>query len=742
MKKARLAVPWAVLVISLALTFSSTFYVLQTTQAKDESRFLNAVESAEATIEGRLETYVNILRAGAALFAADRDVTRAEFAAFVERLQLHARYPGIQGIGFSARYPREELDHLLRRARADGIEGFRPWPPSDRSDVHAILYLEPLDRRNQAAIGYDMHSDPTRRDAMDRARDSGLATMSGRVVLVQEIDARKQAGFLIYVPIYRSGFVPATIEERRRELIGFVYAPFRAGDLFRGIFGNVREPRVDFEIYDGGVLRPDALIYRSSPRRDEPYEPRFTTMWTLEAAGRVWTMRFHTRPEFDRSSSRNQVYLFLFGGLFFTAALFWMTRKQARAHERAARLYDEAKRERGKAEAANRAKDEFLATISHELRTPMTSILGWSSLLIEGGLPPEDVRPALDAIHRSSRVQAELIDDLLDLSRISSGKLQMEPEATDMNDVVATAATALRQVATEKTVGLTVHPSATPAPVWGDSKRLGQVVMNLLSNAVKFTPAGGRVDVGVRIEEREVVTAVTDTGIGIAPEFIPRLFQRFQQADPTSTRSYGGLGIGLSIVQHLTELHGGHATARSEGPGRGSTFEVRLPLLDGDETGTDLPSAPATAPRSLDGLRVLLVEDEDTVREFSAAVLRQWDAEVLPVASAREALNAIASTKVDFIVSDIAMPGEDGCALLRKVRAMSDTTRAALPAVALTAYGRSEDRARILAAGFDDWLKKPVEPHRLVAAIVRIVDERRGHATERREPPPERGAAR
>ncbi len=724
MNNPRLVVPWAVLAISLTLTLTSALYVLETTRQKDESRFLNVVESAQETIAGRLETYVNILRAGAALFAADRNVTRSEFAGFVGRLQLQTRYPGIQGIGFSARAPRSEVGTLIRKAEAEGIEGFHPWPESESADVHAILYLEPLDRRNRAAIGYDMHSEPTRRAAMDLARDSGEAAMTGRVTLVQEIDARKQPGFLIYVPIYRGGFVPRTVEERRRDLIGFVYAPFRADDLFRGIFRNVREPRVDFEIYDGAAVRPGALIYRSSLERDEPYRPLLANTRTLGAAGRRWTMRFQTRPEFDRSSTRNHVYLFLFGGLAFTAALFWMTLKQARAHARAASLYDEARRQRANAEAANRAKDEFLATISHELRTPMTSILGWSSLLLEGNLPEQDAGTALRAIHRSSRVQAELIDDLLDLSRIAAGKLQIAPDVTDMNEVVAAAADAVRQTAAEKKLSLTLHPSPDRVLVWADPKRLEQVVMNLVSNAIKFTPEGGRIDVSVTTDGTEVLVEVTDTGIGIQPEFLPRMFQRFQQADPTSTRAHGGLGIGLSIVQHLTELHGGRAAARSEGAGKGSTFEIRLPLLErGDEENAHETSAPEL-PETLGGLRVLLVEDERTVREFSTAVLRQWDAEVIAVESADAALEAIASRPVDFILSDIAMPGEDGCSMLRKIRALADRPRATIPAVALTAYGRAEDRAKILEAGFDDWLKKPVEPQRLIAAIARIARQR------------------
>jgi CheY-like chemotaxis protein len=401
-----------------------------------------------------------------------------------------------------------------------------------------------------------------------------------------------------------------------------------------------------------------------------------------------------------------------------------MTQRQARAYQRAEGLYAEARRERANAEAANRAKDEFLATISHELRTPMTSILGWSSLLMEGTLPREDEGTALRAIHRSSKVQAELIDDLLDLSRISSGKLQIEADVTDMNEVIAAAADALRQIAAEKKLRLTVHPAADPAVVWGDPKRLQQVVMNLVSNAIKFTPEGGSIDATVRVEGRDVVTDVIDTGIGIAPEFLPRLFERFQQADPTSTRAYGGLGIGLSIVQHLTELHGGRAEARSQGPGTGATFEIRLPLLDRQDLPVPREATGEAVPESLAGLRILLVEDDRTVRNFTMAVLRQWKAEIIEADSAERALELFASRAVDLIVSDIAMPGEDGCSMLRKIRALTDGSRRAVPAIALTAYGRAADRRKILDAGFDVLIKKPVEPRVLVGAIATLARER------------------
>ncbi|MCA1734144.1 MAG: CHASE domain-containing protein, partial [Acidobacteria bacterium] len=458
-------------------------------------------------------------------------MTRPEFYAYVDRLDLQERYPGIQGIGFTAHVPRENAGQLVERMRGEGFEDFRLWPDTEGPEVDAILYLEPLDERNRAAIGYNMASEPTRREAMQRARDTGMAAASGMVTLVQEIDEEKQAGFLIYVPIYRVPQPPATVSGRREQLRGFIYSPFRAGDLFEGIFGDM-QPRVDFAIYDGAV-GAEQLLYDSSSKRGSSYERRFSARETMEVAGRPWILELKTRPEFDAASSRNQILLILIGGILFSAALFWMSLRQARARAEAVALFEEAQSHRRAAEEANRTKDDFLATVSHELRTPMASIVGWSSLLAEGDLPEEEVRMAIEAIHRSSRVQAELIDDLLDLSRISSGKLDVNPTTADLGELVRTAVHSIQHTAAERHLPVELESPGEKVLVWGDPKRLSQIFLNLLSNAVKFTDEGS---VRVRIVPSgdKVTVEIEDTGIGLHPDFLPHLFERFKQADASS----------------------------------------------------------------------------------------------------------------------------------------------------------------------------------------------------------------
>jgi signal transduction histidine kinase/CheY-like chemotaxis protein len=379
-----------------------------------------------------------------------------------------------------------------------------------------------------------------------------------------------------------------------------------------------------------------------------------------------------------------------------------------------ARLYAEARH-------ANRAKDEFLATLSHELRTPLTAMLGWVRMLQSGTLQPALASRALEVIDRNTKIQAQLIDDLLDVSRIITGKLMLDLRAVD---VAAVLEAALETVgpgahAKELTIVRRLDPAAGPA--LADPHRLQQIVWNLLSNAIKFTPPGGTITVAAERVDPHVVICVSDTGAGIAADFLPYLFDRFRQADSTSTRSHGGLGLGLAIVRHLVSLHRGTVEAQSPGPGAGATFRVRLPLAPVRMTGAR-PTVPSGVDRfpPLAGVRVLLVDDEPDARELVAAVLVQSGAEVVATASAAEALDALARARPHVLVSDISMPDEDGYALLRRVRSLGLDRGARLPAVALTAYARPEDRARALAVGFQVHVPKPVEPAELVEVVARL----------------------
>ncbi len=382
-----------------------------------------------------------------------------------------------------------------------------------------------------------------------------------------------------------------------------------------------------------------------------------------------------------------------------------------------------AERARSEAEAANRIKDEFLATLSHELRTPLTSLLGWSSVLREAQRDEKVLSQGLEAIDRNAKVQAQLIDDLLDVSRIVSGKLNLEVRPLDISSVTRAAINVVRPAADAKNITLDYWAQPGLGAISADSARLHQIIWNLLSNAVKFTPHGGKISVRVEQDGVDARVTVQDTGQGIDPEFLPRVFDRFRQADSSTTRSFGGLGLGLAIVRHLVELHGGTVSAYSEGIDRGASFSATFPLL-ADRTE---PIALAHSSeinfsdmRSLDGLRVLLVDDEPEARQIIGTVITRTGAEVKICASAREALANLMDWKPDVILSDIAMPEEDGYSFIGKVRSLPRDKGGDTPAAALTAYARDVDRRQALAAGYQMHIAKPIGAGQLVSMIARL----------------------
>ena len=419
------------------------------------------------------------------------------------------------------------------------------------------------------------------------------------------------------------------------------------------------------------------------------------------------------------------------GQTLHTIVLHDVTERQ-HAEEERAHLLEREQVARAEAEGANRAKDEFLATLSHELRTPLSTMLIWAELLRRRALDELTTARALETLERNTRVMTRLIDDLLDISRIVTGKLRLETGPVDLVSVIRAALEAARPAADAKRLGVECVLDSGVGPVSGDAARLQQVVWNLLSNAIKFTPKGGRVTVRLDTEASSARITVADTGKGISAGFLPHIFERFRQADSTTTRVHGGLGIGLEIVRQLVEMHGGTVRAESPGEGRGATFTVALPLAaireavrgDGD---APRPIADATLDNvpTLAGLRVLVVDDQAGARDAVTAVLEQRGARVAVAASSAEALEALATFRPDVLVSDVGMPGEDGYALIRKVRALPSDDGGRIPAAALTAYARVEDRRRALLAGYQAHVPKPVAPAELVAVIAHLAEDGR-----------------
>jgi signal transduction histidine kinase/CHASE1-domain containing sensor protein/CheY-like chemotaxis protein len=927
-RKRRVFLPYLILLLGLCFTILVYYYFSKLTREQDQSRFNQSVQEIQDKITLRVQTAVALLRAGTGLFAASTSVERSEFDRFVQQIELQKNYPGIHGIGFSRRFSAKELPDVEATMRKSGFPDFRVWPDYPRDEYHAIVYLQPQNQRNRLAMGYDMFTEPVRREAMERARDKGIPSASGRVVLIQERTelTNAQAGFLIYAPVYREDATITSEADLRNALVGFVYSPFRADDFLEPV---TREKHYDvrFTVYDGTAETTESLIHES-PDADPSYESRFKTSRAENVAGRTWTIAYATKPSFEAASNQPFVKYTLVVGAFLSLLFFAVSRGQVMARmsaERAAAdlkesestvrktlverekaeiavreadqralleyerllarisllaqalgtaqelnaifralreftdvsvpcdgffvsLYDPVRdvrtacygwgdgaevdvselpampvtaqgpnsravrtgevvitdnymqSQRGHptvvvgpdnglrpetsmavpmavmgriigtievqsykpgvyrpehvtamsmaanltavaienvrllklertarqaAEESNRLKDEFLATVSHELRTPLTAILGWSRLLEDGSVDHGLSKQAIETICRNAKAQAQIVDDILDVSRIITGNLYLDMHPLEVAPIIKNAINVVRPTADAKGIKIETRLGATLALVSGDGNRLQQVIWNVLSNAVKFTNSGGRVTVRLSQVGSTVEIAVSDTGQGIRREFIPFVFDRFRQADSTTTRHHGGLGLGLAIARHLIEIHGGQITAESGGEGRGSTFTIKLPVIEpslkpaaifadaGDHGGA------AVAPQLLSGVNVLLVDDDSDTLKLMTTALTRRQATVTAVSSANEAINAIRRRRPDVLVSDIAMPDEDGYGLIQKIRSLENGAEESIPAVAITAYAKEEDRAKALSSGYQIYLAKPVELTELISVVAR-----------------------
>ena len=927
LRQRRSLLPYLILLLGLAFTVLVYYYFSKLTYEQDQSRFQRSVQEIEDKINLRVQTSVALLRAGTGLFAASETVKIDEFDRFVQQIELQKNYPGIHGIGFSRRFSAKDLPAVEAQLRRSGFPEFRVWPDYPRDEYHAIVYLQPQNQRNRVAMGFDMFTEPVRREAMERARDNGTPAASGRVVLIQEKTEplNPQAGFLIYAPVYREGATISSEADLRNALLGFVYSPFRADDFLEPV---TREKNYDvtFNIYDGEET-PGNLIHSSSEWSSSD-KPRFKQSSSERVAGRIWTIAFATKPSFEAASNQPFVKYTLIVGTFLSLLFFAVTRAQVLARmsaERAAgdlkesestvrktlaereqaenalreadqralleyerllvrismlaqalgtvrelnaifralreftdvsvpcdgffvSLYDPVRdvrtacygwgdgsevdvselpampvtahgpnsravrtgqviitdnymqvqrghptvvvgpdnglrpetsmavpmavmgriigtievqsynagvyrpehvtamsmaanltavaienvrllklerTARQAAEESNRLKDEFLATVSHELRTPLTAILGWSRLLEDGSVDDGVSRQAIETICRNAKAQAQIVDDILDVSRIITGNLYLDLHPLELGPVVRNAINVVRPTADAKGIRIDARLGAKPAMVSGDANRLQQVIWNLLSNAVKFTASGGRVTVSLYQVGSAVQIKVTDTGQGISREFMPYVFDRFRQADSTTTRHHGGLGLGLAIARHLVEIHGGTIKAESEGEGRGATFTIKLPVIEAAVKSTiglvesHEHNGSALAPQLLSGVNVLLVDDDSDTLKLMTTALTRRQATVTAVSSAGEAIKAIRRKRPDVLVSDIAMPDEDGYGLIEKIRLLEANEEESIPAVAITAYAKEEDREKALSSGFQIYLAKPVELTELISVVAR-----------------------
>jgi PAS domain S-box-containing protein len=594
----------------------------------------------------------------------------------------------------------EETERRLGRTRSEliGRTLWEVYPAGEGHELHTQLHRAMNERRS---IEYEVFHPAWQRWMADRAyptADGGLAVYS------RDITERKKAE-------------GALRESEQKFLLLFEKAAFGAAvakipdgtfvdvnEGFEKMFGYTREEVVGRTARELGI-NPD------QPMREEALQ-----LLLRDGYVRDLEVNLRTRTGEERTFVNNLTTIELGGEPHLLATLQDITERK---------LAEESLRASAEAlKLADRMKDEFLATLSHELRTPLTAIIGWSQLLLDGGLDPRDQRIALEAIRSSARAQAQLTEDVLDVSRIITGKVRLQRHPSDLAAVIENAVAAVRPAAEAKAIPLRLALDRELPAHFVDPERIQQIVWNLLANAIKFSPPSTVVEVALHRAGDETVIEVVDHGPGIPRDFLPHVFERFRQADSSSSRTYAGLGIGLALAKDLVELHGGTIDVESE-EGRGSRFTVRLPRPSAEHPEqTVLPlAAAASAPRALlDGIRVLYVDDREDARVLISAMLKQHGADVIPVESVDDALTALGRESLHVIVTDLAMPKRDGYDLLATVR--SDTRWDHLPVLALTAQGRVDDETRAENAGFKAFLRKPIEPKELAAAVARAAADR------------------
>jgi signal transduction histidine kinase len=589
--------PYYVLFFSILLTIGATILFYQSAKAKDDIRFLNNVNRARFSMENRIGLYVALLKAGRGFIQSSNDLNRQKFKNFVESLELEKNYYGAQGIGYTKSVQSAERESFVSSVRAQGFANYKIYPESEREIYQPIVYLEPVNETNNQVLGFDMASEEHRWTAMQKARDSGWATATAKVFFQPESAIDRENGFLIYLPIYKTPVEPVSIEERQSNLHGYIYSPFRAKNFLKDVQNNAGTTDIVITIFDGSIASENFLAQTdgSSARNfSQQLGGTYSTQNEIDVGGRRWIVQYNSLPSFAAQSSVNWTPLIFLCGLLFSLLLFgmtyWETTTRAKLQETAddlsvsklqiQGLLEKEQAARRLAEAANVTKDEFISVVSHELRTPLNAIAGWTRILKSDDLSNNTKHLALQKIEKNLRLQTTLVEDLLNYSQLVSSSENLEKKEVDFSQVFEKVYAEFEKVAEKKGISINKENNLNGQKILGDADKIKLVIENLFSNALKFTPPDGAVSAELSADDNFIEVKIEDTGKGINPEFLPHIFDRFSQYDTSTTRKYGGLGLGLAVSDHIVRLHNGAIEAKSDGENKGSTFSIRLPVYN------------------------------------------------------------------------------------------------------------------------------------------------------------------
>lgn len=588
-----LKLPYLVLSVTMLITLGATYFFYQISLSKDLARFNGEVVKTKTVLENKINTYISILKAGRGFIQSSETIDKKRFAAFVRNLDLEKNYPGLKAIGFVERVPVEARETFQKKMRFEGFEKFNIFPDplnSEKRESFVVTYFEPVDEDNQGIVGFDMSSESDRLTAMNKARNSGAETITGKVLLIKNVDASDKTGFLIYLPVYKGDVVPPSIEERERNLTGFIFSRFKSDELLDEIQRILSQNNLAVTIYDTEIS-DDSVLLRTNSQIDK--NTAFYSKNESYLANRKWFVEYQSLPGFNDQSTSGLTPLIFISGLVISLILFGMTYLESFARAASEKIADDLResekqkellleseqKAREIAENANQAKDEFIANVSHELRTPLNSIAGWSRILQGENVSPETRRQALQTIDRNLRIQTKIVEDLLDFSQMISEDQELNTTPIIFSDIFEQAFQEASATARDKEVALTKINHLNGEKISADAMKIKKVVKNLLLNAIKFTPPKGEVIAETKENDGMIELTVQDTGQGISPDFLPHIFESFKQADASITRKHGGLGLGLAASRKIVELLGGQIEVRSEGENKGTIFTVRLPFI-------------------------------------------------------------------------------------------------------------------------------------------------------------------
>jgi signal transduction histidine kinase len=569
--------PVLIFLVALSLTIIMTLYTKNNEEEIAYHDFILTCNDIKTRLEARLETHAQLLRSGAAFFASSDTVTQEEWKKYIQNEKINKNLPGIQGIGYSVIIPKERLEKHIQFIRDKGFPDYTVYPPGDREIYTSIIYLEPFSGRNLRAFGYDMFSEPIRRQAMELSRDSDVAMLSGKVILVQETDEDVQAGTLMYVPVYSNGMSVNTLEERRKAIKGWVYSPYRMNDLTSGILGNINFPeqkQIQMKIYDNNTISDVALLYASNNCEKKTSDKTGSSLFLelpVEFNGKIWILQFATNKE-KLLPLHGEVLIVLIVGIAISVLLFALSLSLINTKKRSQQI----QLLNNQLEKVNIDKDRFISILAHDLKSPFCSLLGFSELLASNfrDYNTNEAEEHINIINKAAKSIYSLLEDLLLWAKTQSGSLPFEPECISFQEAFNEVVEGITFYAESKSISIN-NKSKEDTNIFADKNMLFTILRNLLSNAIKFTNRGGKIDVFVESSDLQATVTVSDNGIGISPDTASKLFDISLIHTSEGTENEKGTGLGLLLCKELVENHKGRIWVEST-PGKGSDFKFTM----------------------------------------------------------------------------------------------------------------------------------------------------------------------